>query len=98
MRCRRAVLESEGVLWGALIGSGGPAMEALSALLESVSRLLVAGFGAAPLAWVVGALLLLIMLVVLIARRPRPVAQNDVQRAYLASAAATRKDREIGEI
>jgi uncharacterized LabA/DUF88 family protein len=73
-------------------------MEALSALLEPVSRTLVAGFGAAPLAWFVGALALLIVLAVLVARRSRPVVHSDVQRAYLASAAATRKAREIGEI
>ena len=73
-------------------------MEALSALLEPVSRMLVAGFGAAPLAWVVGVLVLLLVLAATLLRRRGPVQQGEVQRAYLASAAATRKAREISEI
>ena len=49
-------------------------MEALSALLEPVSRMLVAGFGAAPLAWVVGVLVLLLALAATLLRRRGPVA------------------------
>jgi uncharacterized LabA/DUF88 family protein len=73
-------------------------MEALIALLEPVNRVLLAGFGAAPVAWVAGILALLLASAIWAWRRRPPVAQNDVQRAYLASAAATRKAREIGEI
>jgi NYN domain len=98
MRSGRAVLGSEGVLWGALVGSGGCAMEALNALLEPVSRMLLAGFGAAPLTWGVGILLLLLALTILALRRRSPPAYGEVHRAFLASAAATRKAREIGDI
>lgn len=73
-------------------------MDALSALLEPVSRMLAAGFSAAPLAWFVGACVLLLALAILAVRRRPPSPQNDIHRAFLASAAATRKAREIGEI
>jgi uncharacterized LabA/DUF88 family protein len=73
-------------------------MEALIALLEPVNRVLLAGFGAAPVAWVAGILALLLASAIWAWRRRSPGAQSDVQRAYLASAAATRKAREIGEI
>ncbi|MBX9591547.1 MAG: NYN domain-containing protein [Hyphomonadaceae bacterium] len=72
-------------------------MEAFAALLEAVTRILVAGFAAAPLAWVLAALLLLLGLAGLALRR-RPVGRNEVETVFLASAAATRKAREIGEI
>jgi uncharacterized LabA/DUF88 family protein len=72
-------------------------MEALSALLEPFNRMLAAAFGAAPLAWGVGFMVLLVMTAVGWGRRGS-MPQGEVQRAYLASAAATRKAREIGEI
>ena len=72
-------------------------MEAFTALLESATRILVAGFTAAPLAWVMAILLLMLGLAAVALRR-RPVARNDVETIFLASAAATRKAREIGEI
>jgi uncharacterized LabA/DUF88 family protein len=72
-------------------------MEAFSALLESATRILIAGFTAAPLAWAMAILLLMLGLAAVALRR-RPVARNDVDTIFLASAAATRKAREIGEI
>ena len=72
-------------------------MEAFTALLESATRILVAGFTAAPLAWVIAILLLMLGLAAVALRR-RPVARGDVETIFLASAAATRKAREIGEI
>ena len=72
-------------------------MEAFNALLEPVTRALVAGFGAAPVAWVFAILILLVGLTVALLRR-RPVARGELDTLYLVSAAATRKAREIGEI
>lgn len=72
-------------------------MDALNALLEPVARVLVAGFGAAPLAWSVF-LAGLILGLGLLAFRRRPIARGEVETMFLASAAATRKAREIGEI
>jgi hypothetical protein len=72
-------------------------MEAFGALLEDFTRGLVAGFGAAPLAWALGALIALLALAILALRR-RPASQGEVDTVYLMSAAATRKAREIGEI
>ena len=72
-------------------------MEAFTALLESATRILIAGFTAAPLAWAMAILLLMLGLAAVALRR-RPVARSDVDTIFLASAAATRKAREIGEI
>ena len=72
-------------------------MEAFTALLESATRILVAGFTAAPLAWVIAILLLMLGLAAVALRR-RPMARSDVETVFLASAAATRKAREISEI
>jgi hypothetical protein len=72
-------------------------MEAFNALLEPVTRILVAGFAAAPLAWLVGVVGLVLALLAFALRR-RPVAGREVETIFLASAAATRKAREIGEI
>jgi len=71
-------------------------MEALTALLELLTRALVAGFGAAPLVWVAAILALLVALVVWALRRPAP--RGEVETVFLASAAALRKAREISEI
>jgi uncharacterized LabA/DUF88 family protein len=73
-------------------------MEAWYAFLEPVNRMLLEGFGAAPVAWVLGALALLVATAIVSFRRGRPASQTEVQRAFLASAAATRKAREISEI
>lgn len=72
-------------------------MEAFSALLEPVTRVLVAGFAAAPLVWIAAVAVILLALAVIAVRR-RPPTRSEVERIYLASAAATRKAREIGEI
>jgi uncharacterized LabA/DUF88 family protein len=72
-------------------------MEALSALLEQLTRGLVAGFAAAPVAWALGVLVVLLTLLALALRR-RPPAPGEVDTIYLISAAATRKAREIAEI
>jgi uncharacterized LabA/DUF88 family protein len=72
-------------------------MEAFRALLDELTRSLVAGFGAAPVAWALGVLAVLLALLVLALRR-RPLARGEVDTIYLMSAAATRKAREIAEI
>jgi uncharacterized LabA/DUF88 family protein len=72
-------------------------MEAFSALLEPVTRVLVAGFTAAPLAWFAVVIILVLALAVL-AFRGRSGTRGEVETVFLASAAATRKAREIGEI
>jgi uncharacterized LabA/DUF88 family protein len=72
-------------------------MEALNALLEAVTHGLVAGFSAAPVAWVVAALVLVLALAIALLRR-RPFPRGEVDTLFLVSAAATRKAREIGEI
>jgi uncharacterized LabA/DUF88 family protein len=72
-------------------------MEALNALLEPINRMLVAGFGAAPLAWAFGLAALLLALAIVAWRRQPPV-RGEVQATFLASIAATRKAREISEI
>ena len=71
-------------------------MGAFSAFLEPVSRALVAGFEAAPLAWLLLVLAVFSGLGMVALRRRAP--RNEVQALFLASAAATRKAREIGEI
>jgi hypothetical protein len=71
-------------------------MEGFAAALERVTQILVVAFGAAPLAWALLLLLLLVTLAVLAWRRRSP--PNEVETLYLASAAAIRKAREIGEI
>jgi NYN domain len=72
-------------------------MEAFNALLEHVTRALVAGFGAAPLAWALATLIVLLALAIALVRR-RPVPPSEVGTLFLVSAAATRKAREISEI
>lgn len=79
-------------------------MDALQALLERVSQGFAAAFAAAPLAWAVAlltglaALMTLVGLAILAARRQVPLAPGEVDAIYLMSAAATRKAREVGEI
>ena len=97
LRNSLAVLECTGssrVPWSYL---GGPAMGAFSALLDEITRGLVAGFGVAPVAWVLGVVLAVLALLVLALWR-RPLARGEVDTVYLMSAAATRKAREISEI
>ena len=72
-------------------------MEAFSALLDELTRGLVDGFGAAPLAWALGVLIAFLALA-LAALRRRRTPRGEVDTVYLMSAAATRKAREISEI
>ncbi|HEX5998312.1 MAG TPA: NYN domain-containing protein [Hyphomicrobiaceae bacterium] len=72
-------------------------MEALSALLDTVSHGLAGAFAAAPLAWALAVAGLLLALVV-VAVRLRAGPRNEIDAIYLMSAAATRKAREISEL
>lgn len=74
-------------------------MEEVSALLADLKRVLTPGSPQAPLAWLLVACLVLLLLTVGIAAfRRRPGPRNDVERLFLASATATRRAREISEI
>jgi uncharacterized LabA/DUF88 family protein len=74
-------------------------MEALRALLDEFTRGLVTGLGAAPVAWALGAVAVILALaVVVLALRQRSAQRGEVGTVYLMSAAATRKAREISEI
>src|SRR5262245_32011432 len=97
MRIFRAALECTGPLgcFGPIWG--GAAMGAFNALLDEFTHGLVAGFGAAPLVWVLGVLAIIVALVV-VALRPRARQRGEVDTVYLISATATRKAREIAEI
>src|SRR5262245_45146891 len=72
-------------------------MEAFSTLLDELTRRLVTAFGAAPVAWALGVILAILALLVLALRRG-PLARGEVDTAYLMSAAAIRRAREISEI
>jgi len=71
-------------------------MDVITAVLERVTHVLVSGFTAAPLVWTLAVLLLLLGLAVAALRRHK--ARDEVETVYLASAAAIRSAREIGEI
>ncbi len=71
-------------------------MDALTALAERLALALTAWFTAAPLLLALLVLLIFAGLAVAAFRRRRP--RNDIDTFYLASAAAIRKAREIGEI
>ena len=71
-------------------------MDALTALAERLAHALAAWFTAAPLLWALLVLLIFAGLAVAAFRRRLP--RNDIDTFYLASAAAIRKAREIGEI
>jgi uncharacterized LabA/DUF88 family protein len=72
-------------------------MEGLGALLSELRRVLTPGASEAPLAWllIAGLLTLVVGLFLLVRRRGKP---NEVEFLFLASAAATRRVREISEI
>ena len=74
-------------------------MERLGALLSYLERVLAPGSPEAPFAWLAVAALLTIALTlgVLVLRR-RGGARQEVEHLFLASAAATRRAREISEI
>jgi uncharacterized LabA/DUF88 family protein len=74
-------------------------MSGLEALLSNLKRAFAPASPDAPLAWLLAAIaiLLVIGIGVLLLRR-QPKARDEVERFFLASAAATRKAREISEI
>jgi uncharacterized LabA/DUF88 family protein len=90
--------KAKGVRSARFVRNQGNAMQ-FAALLEELKRILVAGFAAAPLAWALALVVLLTAFaaVALRARRP-PARRGEIETVYLASAAAMRKSREIGEI
>jgi len=72
-------------------------MAGLDALLEQFKRAFAPGSPHAPLAWLLLAILLtLVVGIVLLLRRRAP--RNEVEQLFLASAAATRRAREISEV
>jgi uncharacterized LabA/DUF88 family protein len=74
-------------------------MDGLAALLSDLKRALTPGSAEAPLAWLLAATLLLLLALGSLVLLRRPVrARNEIEHFFLASAAATRREREIGEI
>jgi extradiol dioxygenase family protein len=73
-------------------------MGALDALRDKLTHGLGASFDAAPVAWTLGALAVVLALAVLALLMSRRRARGEVDTVYLMSAAATRKAREISEI
>jgi uncharacterized LabA/DUF88 family protein len=73
-------------------------MDGLGALLRDLARALGSGSTELLIALLLGALLPSLALVYVLLRRRRTEPPNDVERLYLASAAATRRVREISEI
>jgi hypothetical protein len=74
-------------------------MSGLEALLSNLKRAFAPGSPEAPLAWLLAAIAILLMVgigVLLLRRQPK--ARDEVERFFLASAAATRRAREISEI
>jgi uncharacterized LabA/DUF88 family protein len=72
-------------------------MQGLEALLSEFKRVLTPGAPEAPLAWLLVAILLTLPLGIFFLRRRSP-AGNEVEHLFLASAAATRRAREISEV
>ena len=74
-------------------------MQGLGALLSDFKRVLTPGVAEAPLAWLlVAVLVLLAAALVVLLLRGRSDKLDEVDHLFLASAAATRKAREISEI
>ena len=73
-------------------------MQGLGALLSDLERVLTPGAAEAPLAWLMVAILVTLAVGIVVLLRRRPVARDEVDHLFLASAAATRKAREISEI
>jgi len=76
----------------------GAAMQGLGTLLSDFVRALTPGAGEAPLAWLLLAILLTLAIGIVLLLRRRANARDEVDYLFLASAAATRKAREISEI
>lgn len=73
-------------------------MQGLESLLSVLKRVLTPGAAEAPLAWLLVAILIMLPLVAIFLLRRRAVGGNEVEHLFLASAAATRRSREISEI
>jgi uncharacterized LabA/DUF88 family protein len=74
-------------------------MQGLGTLLSDLMRVLRPGAAEAPLAWLLVAVLMtLVVGGALLLRRRRATASDEVEYLFLASAAATRRAREISEI
>jgi uncharacterized LabA/DUF88 family protein len=73
-------------------------MQGLGALLSDLVRVLTPGAAEAPLAWLLVAILLLVAIGLAVLLRRRPSKPDEVEYLFLASAAATRRAREISEI
>ena len=73
-------------------------MQGLEALLSDLKRVLTPGAAEAPLAWLLVAILLTLVVGLILLLRRRPNDPTDVGNVFLASAAATRRAREISEI
>ena len=73
-------------------------MQGLEALLSDLKRVLTPGAAEAPLAWLLVAILLTLVVGLVLLLRRRTDDSTDVDYVFLASAAATRRAREISEI
>jgi len=73
-------------------------MQGLRALLSDLERVLTPGAAEAPLAWLLIAVLLLLAVGIVVVLLRRPPRLDEVDHLFLASAAATRKAREVSEI
>jgi uncharacterized LabA/DUF88 family protein len=73
-------------------------MQGLEALLSDLKRVLTPGAAEAPLAWLLVAILLTLAVGLFLLLRRRTDGRDEVEYLFLASAAATRKSREISEI
>jgi uncharacterized LabA/DUF88 family protein len=74
-------------------------MQGLETLLSDLKRVLTPGAADAPLAWLLVAILLMLVLgFIVLLWRGRVGKRDEVDHLFLASAAATRKAREISEI
>jgi hypothetical protein len=78
---------------------GDEPMPGLEPLLSDLKRVLTPGSPDAPLAWLlVLVLVLLAATIMLLVLRRRPAERDEIEHVFHASAAATRKAREISEI
>src|SRR5215467_13349079 len=73
-------------------------MQGLGTLVSDLMRALTPGAAEAPLAWLLVAVLLTLAVGVVLLLRRRATTPDEVEFLFLASAAATRKAREISEI
>src|ERR1700680_4046848 len=73
-------------------------MQGLETLLSDLKHMLTPGAAEAPLAWLLVAILLMLAVGLFLLLRRRASGRDEVEYLFLASAAATRKSREISEI